>query len=210
MRKNGFTLIELLVVIAIIAILAAMLLPALSKAREKARQAACMNNLRQIGLAVLMYGQDYNDHLPGTRLAPDGSCNVSDLPADEKYTTWKAFRRCFYPVYLEAPGIWYCPSNLIRKPTGNLIDNTSSPYCANTIGIDYSRTPNARALTLKNKPDRGIMKDSCYKDEQYFRYEQNHKGGQNILYLGGHVKWVNEGSAEYIRYWRYIDGSTYF
>lgn len=63
-RSKGFTLIELLVVIAIIAILAAILFPVFAQAREKARQTACLSNQKQIGLAMLMYAQDYDNYMP--------------------------------------------------------------------------------------------------------------------------------------------------
>jgi len=74
--KRRFTLIELLVVIAIIAILAAMLLPALARAREKARQISCTSNLKQIGLSLEMYQMDNQSMLPGARVLVDGWTSV--------------------------------------------------------------------------------------------------------------------------------------
>src|SRR6056297_1745410 len=73
--RRGFTLIELLVVIAIIAILAAILFPVFARAREKARQSACLSNVKQIGLGFMMYAQDYDERLCPSYLAGNPDSN---------------------------------------------------------------------------------------------------------------------------------------
>lgn len=82
MKRNGFTLIELLVVIAIIAILAAILFPVFAQARESARTTSCLSNMKQIGLGVKMYAQDYDEEFPmGTYNGPRNWEVNMDIPS---------------------------------------------------------------------------------------------------------------------------------
>ncbi len=100
--RSGFTLIELLVVIAIIAILAAILFPVFAQARESARSISCLSNMKQMGLALRMYGQDYDETYPNIRLYinPNVGCCNEDL-------TWK---NVIMP-YVKNKGVFACPSN---------------------------------------------------------------------------------------------------
>ncbi|RYG69525.1 DUF1559 domain-containing protein [bacterium] len=97
--RSGFTLIELLVVIAIIAILAAILFPVFGRARENARRSSCQSNLKQIGLGIMQYSQDYDERMPSGRMSLNNADNVGGH--------WQVLMQ----PYVKSYQVFRCPSN---------------------------------------------------------------------------------------------------
>jgi prepilin-type N-terminal cleavage/methylation domain-containing protein/prepilin-type processing-associated H-X9-DG protein len=123
--RRAFTLIELLVVIAIIAILAAILFPVFAQARAKARQAACLSNMKQIGTAVMMYVQDYDEIYPPAQLSltPTGTGNP--------VVSWPTL---IYP-YVKNEGVFVCPDGETSLKSVTLTSGgttTTGQYCGVT------------------------------------------------------------------------------
>jgi len=198
--KRGFTLIELLVVIAIIAILAAILFPVFARAREKARQASCLNNTKQIILAILMYAQDYDDKIVA-------NATYYDYPptGGPFYWWWDATA-----PYIKNTQVWVCPS----KPDVTIGYGWSYPcmpyWCHSSQRV--------AALAWWNYPAE-VMIFGCTRPDgpggstytySYISYAASHwpdpytghvgivhNNGSNIGYMDGHAKWL--GITQFMR-----------
>ena len=152
--ESGFTLIELLVVIAIIAILAAILFPVFAQAREKARQASCLSNIKQQGLALLQYLQDYDETFPSTVTEREGILHQETTP---QLALQYSIRGRLEP-YIKggtsptSGSVWKCPSATIAWPVQSVsgAPSTSVIYWPNDYGFNINEGWIASKLGLAN------------------------------------------------------------
>ena len=180
---SAFTLIELLVVIAIISLLAAIMFPVFGKVRENARRATCTSNQKQIGLAFLMYAQDYDSRFP--------------LLGSSTYQGWSTSLQ----TYMQGWPIFQCPSES-RKP-----NYTKPPDDANGFYTDYGMNNNTTTLvqTVLTCPactvqtgdmlggiDRQGMREE-WLDDSTLALAPRHLEGNTYSFCDGHAKWFPVG-----------------
>ncbi len=197
-NQKGFTLIELLVVIAIIAILAAMLLPALSSAREAGRSAACINNLKQFGIALTLYADDNDGKYP------DPAGWLFDPPGSRDLTTGAMFK------YLQTQAIYMCPTDAVRperqsreNPRGlnnfsySINYNTSSVVGGQCFKGSRFERP-SETFTFMEEDNSSPLNDGYVVPNGLDILSYRHRDRGNVLMGDGHVETMSADQYERI------------
>jgi len=211
-RQRAFTLIELLVVIAIIAILAAILFPVFAQARDKARQSACLSNAKQIGLAVTMYTNDYDE----TFYWQKDWAEVAQLGAGFWGTSYASYVRWpfAHAPYIKNTDVYKCPSdkgtpaarNVAKAPGGGGASPWFISYGPNLmIMTGYSKTDKPTPLAAISRPSEKIaLAEATFGygcceswNVEYFR-GANYSGGENGWDFGTYRKNVGGARAKNI------------
>ncbi len=215
---HGFTLIELLVVIAIIAILAAMLLPLLSKAREKARQALCMSNLKQLGIAAYMYCDDYDGWLPLPRIYGGSpywyDCLAISLGLCDRNFRYKIGGGA-YTYFVNVPAsfrkttCFSCPSDRITGMSYAMNVQIGAPSLDTT---DPSRFAKRRLSKVPYPDQTALMACTGLGIPGWLSYwsggrrdlaNDHHGNGTNMLFCDGHVSRVPIDKSQLYQYTSY-------
>jgi len=185
--RQGFTLIELLVVIAIIAILAAILFPVFSRARENARRTSCLSNLKQVGIAMMQYLQDSDEHY---------TMSEHDDPAT--LYPW------FQPLqpYIKSSQVFVCPSMPQEDPANRPDPHTdyiiNGFFAHGTAQALFQNTAEQIIVVERQKDFAGFdyhpwdedgLSGTAYPEFQNISKDR-HFNGSNFLFVDGHAKWL--------------------